>query len=764
MKINIEMNNKSNSLFHLNTLECIKDENILLLEKKINSFYIDKNYNYALNLSQKTNILPKININLKKLYNYYDKITGNDEKYILKDIKIINNYVKKLFENINLNVIEGLREQNIIFYLFQFLNKAFFYIFLDPNINGFQNIYKKYNLNDFSNKIKYYNEELYDYNEFFNNYILIKNSAKLYLSNDIYNNQLNELGEEQKYKIILKLRTNTNLGLYLAFDQLINFPKELKIFIKNCQIFLCPIIQIIGNNRDIKEKNNNDNESSFYKKMNLLLENYIKIFDIFHSINEIYNIIDYKYFYNYELNNNFDIKKELNLYKKNQIEKSKNDKNINNNININEEFNIYTFKNDIRSLTFTLLSYTWLFDAGSKYKLINLYNDYSKKDVIYESFSNLLPQMQQLLNENINILNDEPEIDLNNLYLTLSIRRDYLIEDTTKELSKPNINLRSPLKINFIGEEGIDQGGLKKEFFMLLTRQIFNEKDNLFTYNTKSRLFWFNLNSNQENSKYELIGNILGLSIYNSIILDIKFPLVIYKKLLKIEPSLEDIKEIDEELYHNFCSLLESDDQNLENDLDTNFTVLIEKNGKKEVLPLIENGENIMINNENKKLYIYLYINYFFNKSIEEYYLSFEKGFYKVFDEDLTKILTPEELELIICGSSNLDFYELQKVCIYKDGYDKESLTIKYFWEIVFEFDEEEKKKLLSFITGCDRAPINGLGHLIISITKIGSDINKLPSAHTCFNDLLLPDYKDRDLLKKFLLIAINYSEGFGLN
>ena len=151
------------------------------------------------------------------------------------------------------------------------MNKAFFYIFLDPNINGFQNVYKKYNLNDFSNKIKYYNKKLYDYNEFFNNYILIKNSAKLYLSNDIYNNQLNELGEEQKYKIILKLRTNTNLGLYLAFDQLINFPKEFKIFIKNCQIFLCPIIQIIGNNRDIKEKNNNDNESSFYKKIKLLL-------------------------------------------------------------------------------------------------------------------------------------------------------------------------------------------------------------------------------------------------------------------------------------------------------------------------------------------------------------------------------------------------------------------------------------------------------------------------------------------------------------
>ena len=377
------------------------------------------------------------------------------------------------------------------------------------------------------------------------------------------------------------------------------------------------------------------------------------------------------------------------------------------------------------------------------------------------SVSNLIPQIRNILN-NSNDINENIDINFN-LCLTLSIRRDFLIEDTLKELSKPNINLRSPLKIEFIGEEGIDQGGLKKEFFMLLTRQIFNEKNNLFSYINKSRLFWFNINLNGEISKYELIGIILGLSIYNGIILDIKFPLAIYKKLLQIEPSLEDIKEIDKELYNNFCYLLNTDDENLEKDLDTNFTVLIEKDGKKIIIPLIEHGENIMINNKNKKQYIDLYIDWYFNKSIKEYYINFEKGFYKVFDKDLSKILSPEELELIICGSSNLYFNELKDACIYKDGYNKDSLTIKYFWEIVFDLDEVEKKKLLSFITGCDRAPINGLGNLIISITKIGTDINKLPSALTCFNNLLLPDYKDKNILKKFLFIAINYSEGFGL-
>ena len=77
-------------------------------------------------------------------------------------------------------------------------------------------------------------------------------------------------------------------------------------------------------------------------------------------------------------------------------------------------------------------------------------------------------------------------------------------------------------------------------------------------------------------------------------------------------------------------------------------------------------------------------------------------------------MLKPDELELIICGTQNLDFFELEKAARYEDGYDKDSITIKYLWEVVHCLSEEEKKKFLFFLTGCDRAPINGLGKLIL--------------------------------------------------
>ena len=187
-----------------------------------------------------------------------------------------------------------------------------------------------------------------------------------------------------------------------------------------------------------------------------------------------------------------------------------------------------------------------------------------------------------------------------------------------------------------------------------------------------------------------------------------------------------------------------------------------DKFGEKIAIPLKPDGEKIMINNINKEEYVKLYTDWFFNKSIEEYFKSFEKGFYKIFHKNLIKILTPEELELIICGTQYLDFYELKRACQYED-YEANSESIKYFWEILLDFNQEEKKKFLSFVTGCDRAPIDGLGSLKITVSNGGTDLNQLPTAHTCFNNLILPDYKDKEKMKKAIHTAINYSEGFGL-
>lgn len=127
-------------------------------------------------------------------------------------------------------------------------------------------------------------------------------------------------------------------------------------------------------------------------------------------------------------------------------------------------------------------------------------------------------------------------------------------------------------------------------------------------------------------------------------------------------------------------------------------------------------------------------------------------------------LFRPEELELAICGSPELDFHALEAAAKY-ENYTRDSPVIVNFWKVVHEMTEEQKRRFLSFCTGSDRVPINGLGSLRVPfiIARNGGDSDRLPTSHTCFNHLLLPAYSTLGKLRERLLTAIQNSEGFGL-
>ena len=127
------------------------------------------------------------------------------------------------------------------------------------------------------------------------------------------------------------------------------------------------------------------------------------------------------------------------------------------------------------------------------------------------------------------------------------------------------------------------------------------------------------------------------------------------------------------------------------------------------------------------------------------------------------KLYRYEELELLICGLPHLDFRDLEKVARYDGGYTTEYPTVRNFWSVIHSFSLTDKKKFLAFVTGCDRAPVGGLSKLPLLIQRSGPDSNRLPSSHTCFNVLLLPDYRSREKLRERLTMAIQDTQGFGL-
>ena len=759
------MNKKYNSYDHYDKLRCYDNIEIIEIEKRFESFSIEPDYDYGVNLLEENQGLPKVNIDLTKLIDFY-KNKNYSVKDLINEIKLINEYFENLTKSVDLTKCESLREKSIVYYLYYFINRCLFYVCMH---------------NEFMSSI----ETSKIFRAFFNNFLSITNCAKLYLEKDLENSSM-ILDDENKMSKELLIKINDKI--YKPFEFLKKYPSEFKEFITHCHNFLSLLLFSIDQYTIIDDKEVPHINEDVYS----LFQTFVMCFNVIHEINESYSIIDNNFFYNDGISKNLNLARDFRTFvrnerikKKKKKEENKNNNDNNNNgnntnkLDINKKIQEEKEKNKIEldddedpdeeeeeekeknnedKIEFTLFDYMWLFNTSAKNEIIRLFNTRKQKN----EFIKALQQRRGGNNQERHLNFFDFIFNANKFTLQLNIRRDHLIEDTLNELAKNGKNLQSELKVKFVGEQGVDQGGVRKEFFILVIRQIFDPNYGMFNYNKKTRLYWFNHFSFEPKIKYELIGTIFGLAIYNNTILDVKLPISIYKKLLGIKPTFEDLKECDNELYKNLEYILNQDNPKLEEELDSNFTVVDDKFGEKIEVPLKPGGEKIMINNFNKSEYVELYTDWFFNKSIDEYFRAFEKGFYKVFNRNLTKMLTPQELELIICGTQILDFHELKLACVYEE-FDKNSETVKYFWEILFDFNEEEKKKFLSFVTGCDRAPIDGLGSLPITVTNGGSDLNQLPTAHTCFNNLILPDYKNKEKLKKALLTAINYSEGFGL-
>jgi ubiquitin-protein ligase E3 A len=131
--------------------------------------------------------------------------------------------------------------------------------------------------------------------------------------------------------------------------------------------------------------------------------------------------------------------------------------------------------------------------------------------------------------------------------------------------------------------------------------------------------------------------------------------------------------------------ILKCEDADLEEKLYQPFTVEMDVFGEPQIHELVPDGATMYVSQENKHEYAYLLIDFIFNQHCEEQFKAFKRGFYKVVASDIIEIFTPEELELLICGSKKLDFKELESTTQYVDGYKEDSNIAKWLWEIIHE-------------------------------------------------------------------------------
>ncbi|KAK8146944.1 NEDD4 E3 ubiquitin-protein ligase [Beauveria asiatica] len=352
----------------------------------------------------------------------------------------------------------------------------------------------------------------------------------------------------------------------------------------------------------------------------------------------------------------------------------------------------------------------------------------------------------------------------------VKVRRSHIFEDSFAEITRQSAtDLKKRLMIKFDGEEGLDYGGVSREFFFLLSHEMFNPFYCLFEYSAHDN-YTLQINPhsgiNPEHLNYfKFIGRVVGLAIFHRRFLDAFFIGALYKMVLGKAVSLADMEGVDADFHRSLQWMLDNDISG--GILEQTFSTEDERFGVLTTEDLIPDGRNIDVTNENKKQYVDLMVKWRIEKRIAEQFQAFKEGFHELIPIDLINVFDERELELLIGGIAEIDVDDWKKHTDYR-GYTESDEVIQNFWKTVRSWDGEQKSRLLQFTTGTSRIPVNGFkdlqgsdGPRRFTIEKAGELVN-LPKAHTCFNRIDLPPYKDMDTLTQKLTIAVEETMGFG--
>ncbi|KAK8844404.1 hypothetical protein M9Y10_024262 [Tritrichomonas musculus] len=345
----------------------------------------------------------------------------------------------------------------------------------------------------------------------------------------------------------------------------------------------------------------------------------------------------------------------------------------------------------------------------------------------------------------------------------LAVQRQNILTDSFDKLQKLKTNdLMRKFSVKFEGEDGVDAGGLTKEWFTLIIQELFNPNYNLFKQ-MKSNSFQPSissyLNGPQHLQYFNFAGKMMALALIEEQCVNAHLTTSFYRQILHQKPKLKDLEDYKVKLYDSLQWMLENDVDSLE----LPFAIDVKEFGEQKTVELIENGENILVTNENKREYISLYAQYYLQNSIKKQIDAFCSGFDEIIPPEEIKMFSASELDLLICGIPTIDIDDLKKNTVYELPYNENHPVMLLFFEVISKWDNESLAKFLQFLTGSSQVPIGGFKTFKdrgkpIKIMS-GGNKERLPVAHTCFNLLALPGYDNGDDMNNKLIRAIQERE-----
>ncbi|XP_071229522.1 E3 ubiquitin-protein ligase HUWE1-like isoform X18 [Salvelinus alpinus] len=357
--------------------------------------------------------------------------------------------------------------------------------------------------------------------------------------------------------------------------------------------------------------------------------------------------------------------------------------------------------------------------------------------------------------------------------MAVHVRRDHVFEDSYRELHRKSPeDMKNRLYIVFEGEEGQDAGGLLREWYMIISREMFNAMYALFRTSPGDRVTYTINPSSHCNpnhlSYFKFVGRVVAKAVYDNRLLECYFTRSFYKHILGKSVRYTDMESEDYPFFQGLVYLLENNVSTLGYEL--TFSTEVQEFGVCEVRDLKPNGGNIIVTEENKKEYVHLVCQMKMTGAIRKQLSAYLEGFYEIIPKRLISIFTEQELELLISGLPTIDIDDLKANTEYHK-YQSSSIQIQWFWRALRSFDQADRAKFLQFVTGTSKVPLQGFAALEgmngiqkFQIHRDDRSTDRLPSAHTCFNQLDLPAYESYEKLRHMLLLAIQEcSEGFGL-
>ena len=377
----------------------------------------------------------------------------------------------------------------------------------------------------------------------------------------------------------------------------------------------------------------------------------------------------------------------------------------------------------------------------------------------------------------------------------LVISRKNILEETFNQfLTNQDLNLYRKIQIHFVDEMAYDDGGVEREWYSALFKEIFSEKNNYFREikeksDGKGTYFISNVieDKNEKNRElyFSFFGKLFAKAILDKILIPYELNPIILKYLLfsnynhnNIEDveeelniyNLNDVKNLDYEIYNSLQKLLITD-------LDNNNDIFFVWNVNKTQIELIDDGENTLVNNKNKNLFINKIVELVCYESIKTELNSFKNGFISIIPLNFIKIFTIEEFNFILSGQTEINLKDWKLNTIYKGDITEKNEVIQMFWEVLQELNNEQLLLFFKFCTGSTRVPVDGFSALpgpknkIIKFSiELKSDKgenkkdHKLITAQTCFNNIILPEYKTIEEMRKAINIILESDTNyFGL-